>query len=95
LRSEFARWRSLFAFWSITSAVSSLTVSTVPTVSTATSTTKRLALTLALTTHHSTRRCVRSLLLDVGSWDNLSGKVKPFTKIIEALWCEGVVVVLP
>jgi hypothetical protein len=38
---------------------------------------------------------VGSLLLDVGSWDNLSGKVEPLAEVIETLWGEGVVVVLP
>lgn len=36
-----------------------------------------------------------SLNLDVCSWDNLSGKVKPFAEVVETLWGEGVVVVLP
>jgi len=36
-----------------------------------------------------------SLLLDVRSRDNLSGKVEPFTEIIETLRGESVVVVLP
>lgn len=35
------------------------------------------------------------MLLDVGSWDNLSRKVKPFTEVVKALRGEGVVVVLP
>jgi len=36
-----------------------------------------------------------TLLLDVGSWDNLSGKVEPLAEVVETLWGEGVVVVLP
>jgi hypothetical protein len=36
-----------------------------------------------------------SLLLDVRSRHNLSGKVKPFTEVVETFWGEGVVVVLP
>ena len=41
------------------------------------------------------RRSVRSLLLDVSSGDNLSGEMKPLSEVVEALWGEGVVVVLP
>jgi len=36
-----------------------------------------------------------SLLLDVGSRDNLGGQVKPFAEILKTLGGEGVVVVLP
>lgn len=36
-----------------------------------------------------------SLDLDVGSWNNLSGEVKPFAEVVETLWGEGIVVVLP
>lgn len=36
-----------------------------------------------------------SLLLDVGSRDNLSGEMEPFAKVIETLGGESVVVVLP
>lgn len=36
-----------------------------------------------------------SLLLDVGGWDNLSWEVEPLAEVIETLWGEGVVVVLP
>lgn len=36
-----------------------------------------------------------SLLLDVRSRDDLSGKVKPFAEVVETLWSESVVVVLP
>ena len=36
-----------------------------------------------------------SLLLDVGSRNDLSGKVEPFTEVIETLRGESVVVVLP
>jgi hypothetical protein len=38
---------------------------------------------------------VRSLLLDVGSRNDLSGEVKPFAKVVETLGGQGVVVVLP
>merc|ERR1712093_22673 len=91
LRSELSRWCTLLALsTSITSAVSSLTIST-----TATTSTERLALALTLTTHHSAGRGVRSLLLDAGSWDNLSGEVKPFAEVVKTLRGEGVVVILP
>ena len=36
-----------------------------------------------------------SLLLDVGGRDDLSGKMEPFTEVVETLWGESVVVVLP
>lgn len=38
---------------------------------------------------------MRALLLDVGSWDDLSGEMEPLAKVVETLWGEGVVVVLP
>lgn len=38
---------------------------------------------------------MRTLLLDVGSGDDFSGQMKPFTEIVEALRGEGVVIVLP
>jgi hypothetical protein len=38
---------------------------------------------------------MRSLLLDVGCWNNLSGEVEPFAEVVETLWGESVVVVLP
>lgn len=38
---------------------------------------------------------MRTLLLDVGSRDNLSWEVEPFAEVVETLWGEGVVVVLP
>jgi len=36
-----------------------------------------------------------ALLLDVGSWDNLSRQVEPFAQVVEPLGGESVVVVLP
>ena len=45
---------------------------------TATTSTERSAFTLTLTTHHATGRGVGSLLLDVGSRDNLSWEVERF-----------------
>jgi hypothetical protein len=95
LRSELSRWCTLLALRTrLTTSVTSLAVSTVSTATASTST-ERLALTLALTTHHSTRRSMRSLLLDVRSWDNLGGQVKPFAEVVETLRSESVVVVLP
>ena len=38
---------------------------------------------------------MRSLLLDVGGRDNLSGEVKPFAEVVETLRGQGVVVPLP
>lgn len=38
---------------------------------------------------------MRSLLLDMRSRDNLSGKVEPFAEIVETFRSESVVVVLP
>jgi hypothetical protein len=94
LRSELSRWCTLLALsTSIPTSVSSLTITTVST--TAATSTERLALALTLTTHHATRRSVGSLLLDVGSRNDLSGKVKPFAKVVETLRCESVVIVLP
>jgi hypothetical protein len=95
LRSELSRWSTLLTLTtSITSAVIT-TVSTVTvTATTSTTTTEWLALALALT-HHSTWRSVGSLLLDVGCWDDLSWEMEPLAEVIETLWGEGVVVVLP
>jgi len=38
---------------------------------------------------------MRSLLLDVSSGDNLSGKMEPFAEVIETLRCESIVILLP
>lgn len=38
---------------------------------------------------------MRSLLLNVGSGNDLSGEVKPFAEVVETLGGQGVVVVLP
>jgi hypothetical protein len=95
LRSKFSRWCTLLALASISSAVTSLTVTSVSVTTTAATPTERLALPLTLTAHHATRRSVRSLLLDVRSGDNLSGKVEPFAEVVETLRSESVVVVLP
>jgi hypothetical protein len=96
LRSELSRRCALLALTTgITASVVTTLAVTTFTTSTSTTTTKWLALALALSTHHTTRRSMGSLLLDVGSWDNLSGKVKPLAEVIESLWGEGVIVVLP
>jgi hypothetical protein len=95
LRSELSRWCTLFALTSITSAVTSLAITSISVTTTAATSTERLAFALTLTTHHAARGSVRSLLLDVRSRDNLSGKVEPFAKVVETLRSESVVVVLP
>jgi hypothetical protein len=38
---------------------------------------------------------VRSLLLDVGGGDDLSGEMEPFAEVVETLGGQGVVVPLP
>lgn len=38
---------------------------------------------------------MRSLLLNVGSGNDLSGEVKPFAEVVETVGGQGVVVVLP
>src|SRR6478735_6897985 len=90
LRSELAGSTTLLALASIPSSVSTLTVTSVTT--TAAAERSSLALTLA---EHATGRSVRSLLLNVGSGNDLSGEVKPFAKVVETLGGQGVVVVLP
>lgn len=96
---EFTRSTALLALTtSISSSVATLTVSTAAALtaltvaSTATAEGASLALTLA---HHSSGRSVRSLLLDVGSRDDLSGEVKPLSEVVETLGGQGVVVPLP
>lgn len=90
LRSELAGSTTLLALASIPSSVSTLTVTSVTTAATA----ERSSLALALT-EHATGRSVRSLLLDVGSGNDLSGEVKPLAEVVETLGGQGVVVVLP
>jgi hypothetical protein len=94
LRSKLSRWCTLLALSGITSSITSFTVTSLSTTTSSTST-ERLALALALTTHHSTGRSVRSLLLDVSRGDNLSGKVEPFPEVVETFRCESIVVILP
>lgn len=91
LRSEVSGWCTLLALAGVTSPVASLAVTT----STATTATERLALTLAITSHHATRGSVRTLLLDVRSGHDLSRQVEPLAEVVETLGGEGVVVVLP
>jgi hypothetical protein len=90
LRSVLSGSTTLLALASIASSVSALTVATV----TATSTAEwpSLALTLA---EHATGRSMRSLLLDVGSRNDLSREVKPFAEVVQTLGGQGVVVPLP
>lgn len=90
LRSKLARGTALLALASIPPSVSTLTVTTVA----ATAAAERSSLALALT-EHATGRSVRSLLLDVGGRNDLSGEVEPFAEVIETLGGQGVVVVLP
>jgi hypothetical protein len=94
LRSKLSRWCTLLALSGITSSVTSFTVTSLSTTASSTST-ERLAFALTLTTHHSTGRGVRSLLLDVSRGDNLSGKVEPFAEVVETFRCESIVVILP
>jgi hypothetical protein len=79
--SELARGTTLLGLL-LTATVATLTGSTGAT----------LAL---LTTHHAARGGVRTLLLDVGSGNNLGGKVEPLAEVVKTLGGEGVVVVLP
>jgi len=95
LRSKLSRWCTLLAVTSITSAVTSFAVTSISVATTAATSTERLALALALPTHHATRRSVRSLLLDMRCGDNFSGKMEPFAEIVKTLRSESVVVVLP
>jgi hypothetical protein len=92
LRSEFPRWCTFLALSGIPSSVASLAI---PVTTAATTSTERLPLTLTITAHHSTRRSVRALLLDVGSGNDLGGQVKPFPEVVQSLRGEGIVVVLP
>lgn len=87
LRVELAGGTTLLALTSVTSSVSTLTVTTVAT--TATATERSAALLVA---EHATGRGVRSLLLDVGGGDDLSGEVEPLAEVVETLGGEGVVV---
>jgi hypothetical protein len=91
LRVE-ATWCStalLVALAELATAVATLTIAT---GSAASSTTTLAAL---VSTKHATRRCVRTLLLDVGGGDNLGGQVKPLAEVVETLRGQGVVVPLP
>jgi hypothetical protein len=89
LRSELARSTTLLALTSVPSSVSTLTVAT---VAAATAERSPLALTLA---EHATGRSVRSLLLDVGSGNDLGRQMEPFAEVVKTLGGQGVVVVLP
>ena len=88
LGSEFARSTTFLALTtSIASPVTTLTITTVTPVTVTTATTTESPLT-ALLTHHSTWGNVRSLLLDVGSRDNLSREMEPLAQIVETLGSE-------
>jgi hypothetical protein len=69
--SELARGTTLLGLL-LTATVATLTGSTGAT----------LAL---LTTHHAARGGVRTLLLDVGSGNNLGGKVEPLAEVVKTL----------
>ena len=87
MRSEFTRGTALLATLAgIPSSVATLTVTTVTSVTT-TATTKRPPLALALA-HHAAGRSVGSLLLDVGSGDNLGGEVEPLAEVVKTLETE-------
>jgi hypothetical protein len=80
LRSKLSRRCPLLTLSTgITTSISPLAITAIASAATPT---ERLALTLALTTHHATRRSVGSLLLDVGGRNNLSGKMEPFTEVV-------------
>lgn len=87
LRVELARGTALLALTSITSSVATLTVATVTTTATASEGTAAL-----LVTEHATGGSVGSLLLDVGSGNDLGGKVEPLSEVVETLGSQGVVV---
>lgn len=80
-RGELAGGTTLLAL--LAAAVTTLTGNTGTTLAT------------LLTTEHATRGSVGTLLLDVGSGDNLGGKVQPLAEVVQTLGGEGVVVVLP
>jgi hypothetical protein len=91
LRVE-ATWSStalLVALTEFAAAVATLTVAT------GSATSSTTALSALVSTKHATRGSVRTLLLDMGCRDDLSGQVEPFAKVVEALRGEGVVVPLP
>jgi hypothetical protein len=90
LRREFARCTFL-ALSRISSPISTFPITSV-TTSTASSATSPLSI---ITSHHTSWRCMRTLLLDVCGRHNLGGKVEPFTEVIKPLGGESVVVVLP
>ena len=77
--------------------VPSLTALTVTTTSwsTASTTAPLASTTLTVSAHHSSRRRVRALLLDVGLRHELGRQVEPLAQIVETLGGEGVVVPLP
>lgn len=89
-RCKLAWCTTFFALTTVfTATVSTLAVATWATTSASTS------LTTFITTHHTARRSVAALLLDVGSGNDLSGQVQPFTQVVETLRGESVIVILP
>ena len=87
LGSELAGGTTLLALTSLTTAVTALAVTT--------ATATEGALAALLTTEHAAGGSVRTLRLDVGGGDDLSGEVEPLAEVVETLGGEGVVVVLP
>ena len=66
-----------------------------PPVTTLTVTTVTPPLAPLITTHHTTRGNVRTLLLQVSRRNNFGGEVQPFAEVVETSGGQGVVVVLP
>lgn len=89
--SELAWGTTLLALALLASPVTALTVTTVA----AWAATASTALTALFTTHHAAWGSVAALLLDVGLRNDLSREVEPLAQVVETLWGEGVVVVLP
>jgi len=69
--------------------IPALTITSRPTTST------RTPLPLALTTHHTPRRRMATLLLNMRLRHNLRRQVQPLPQIIQTLGSQGVVVPLP
>lgn len=94
LGREFTRGSTtLFStFTSIATTVSTLTFTT---IATATSTASTRAALTVISTNHTLRWGVRSLLLDVCGGNNLGREMEPFTEVIQTLGSETVVIVLP
>ncbi len=87
LRSEVARSATLLAVAGIASAVATLSVTTVAVAAVTVTTApagERSSLSVAFA-HHAPGGSVGSLLLDVRCGDDLSGQMKPFSQVVQAL----------